>query len=317
MRLHPDSGIHYRVSIPTAAAFTDVRIAYERAASSRLWMSVIHQNEFSQAGNSAEWNDPNVCFVLWHDADGICAKNARRAKVVEIYSEAIGDDEYMLGAHKDHRSRFLSRVDKLDAVFVHTPRMEKYMQSIGVKKTAVLPAGWDPATAHDRANYQNRKHAYGYWGSEVSPRVESLAAIKEHMQDKIDNFTGMFGSNLLASLSGVAASLYIPHSHVWTLSTWRVWQSVAAGTPMVIPRCVDGESMDRWPMEPEQCVEMPWSYGDPAWTSASAGKDLVEVLNGKRLSAARENLLDSLSKFTTDRMVDDYLVPACAAVSKP
>lgn len=86
---------------------------------------------------------------------------------------------------------------------------------------------------------------------------------------------------------------------------------------MVIPTCVSGENLDCWPMKPEQCVTLPWSYSDPAWSAEHAAKDLMDILDHKMLSTARENMLDELaSEFTTAKVIDEWLVPACAAVRR-
>ena len=88
---------------------------------------------------------------------------------------------------------------------------------------------------------------------------------------------------------------------------------------MVIPQGVDSTlPLDCWPMELSQCIVLPWSYGDPAWSAERAAKDLLAILGSERIQSARENLLDGLSdRFTIDRVIDEWLVPACAAVKGP
>lgn len=276
-------------------------------------MTVIRQDQLQHAQESVSWTDPNACFVLWHNAIGITEKYKRKARLVEFYVEAIGDRQHMLDRHIEHLNAFVGRLKDIDAVFAHTPRMCEKMKMIG-SDAHVVPAGWDPRTSI-RVTDTIRK--YAYWGSDVGVRISAVNETAKAHPGLIVSLTGMFGDTLTKELSRYRAALYVPHSEVWSFSTWRIWQSVAAGTPMVIPTCVTGEKLDCWPMEPMQCVTLPWSYSDPQWSAGLASKALAEILYSVSLSTVRENLLDGLSeKFTTDKVIDEWLVPACANVKK-
>jgi hypothetical protein len=143
-----------------------------------------------------------------------------------------------------------------------------------------------------------------YWGSAVGRRGMFVPFLKEHFGELLHVPEGVFGRDLLALLDRSYASLYVAHSAVRSYSTWRLWQTLATSAAFV------GEPGDTWPFEPGKHI---LTFDQLTSENYLGVLDQIREIgcDVKRLGEIAECAADELgSRFTIDRVVDRYLVPA-------
>jgi hypothetical protein len=248
---HPDTGAHFIVVIPFAwGPCIDYSTGYRQLALQLPWLTCIDEHDFLDAYLNHR-NDPHVVFVMWSELEvpSRAILGARRCTVAYLYSEALDDRESaMLPAHVEHLRRFEARVagGAYDAVVVHTPAMKRRLHRRRLDLPVyVVPAGWSPWATGGPTWECPRAPTLVAWGT-AGRRVEVMPHVRRCFPDLADA-SGMFGRALVAEVNRHRAALYIAHSPVASFSTWRLWQALAAGTPLIAEST---GSDDTWPFQP-------------------------------------------------------------------
>ncbi len=301
---HPDSGFHYFIVAPnTWGPYMDYFTGYSALARRVPWLSAISTTDYP-AVFEANRNDAKILFVLWTTEP---APRPHQCLVTPIYAEAIDDDvSKMLPEHILHWTVFGQYAPQYDAILVHTPNLVAPLNRGMSLPTFLFPAGWSPETMSVPRGKRST-HKIAYWGSFAGRRQILIPLLKHRLGDLLIDATGEFGLQLLSTLSDAAAALYIAHSNVWTFSTWRLWQGLAAKTAHI------AEVGDSWPfIAGEHYIPIEHMTTENDLKNISlAGQIMTLSCDEKRLSDIAIACYDTFAeKFTLERCITDYLVPA-------
>lgn len=314
--VHPESGLHYFIVLPMAwGPFVDHVANYMCLARTTPWLSVVDIEDYPAILDQYH-DDPTAFFLLWVDLP--TPTYPRRCLITVLYMEALADDAtQMLPAHVAHRQRFIDQAASYDAIFAHTPRMVEALGTTLRLPAFLLPAGWSPeGMGRPRLKHAHRRLIY--WGSPVGRRAGLMPLIQQNLNPGYLDASGNFGRTLLGFIETSAAALYVAHSNVWSFSTWRLWQGLAAGTPHI------AEPGDTWPFIINQhyvpftpfeggLVDPNGDLADPnTFHNQNVLKQIIHCCRDDlNLKILREAALDDLAdRFTVQRCVEDYLVPA-------
>lgn len=305
---HQESGFHYFHVIPKDwGPFADYWTGYTLLGLTYNWISVITPSDFAQV-LEVNKNDSKVFFILWTKEKPGLTKENRKCLIVPIYSEAIDDDvKKMLPDHIKHWQEFGQNAPLYDAIFVHTPKLVYHLNRGMNLPTYVFPAGYTTCPFYNK-DYSNRNsNKIVYWGSMAGRRFAVVPYLLNKIKN-LNNISGQFGQTLLDSLVDSRVALYIAHSHVWTFSTWRLWQGLAANTPHI------AETGDSWPFEEDKHYLSIPHFEDGPWNEAK-NKSIVDEIanlfaNTNKLKLTVENNQDELSQFTLEYCMNTYAIPA-------
>ena len=301
---HPQSGYHYIIVIPDMwGPFVDYYAGYQVLAQQFPWISVISDRSFPGWLKTFK-DDSSIFFVLWDEQ--LPAPKPHKCIVTAVYKEAIDDDpSKMLPDHIDHWHRVGKVAPGYDAFFVHTPRMAAPLHRGMSLPTFVLPAGWSPEAMGVPRN-KHIHHELVYWGSFAGRRKTIIPQLKNQLGSTLLDASGSFGRTLIGIIENTRAALYVAHSNVWSFSTWRLWQGLAAGTPHI------AEPGDSWPFVAGKHY-IPFT---PFSESEEVNRTSIDFIsNVIREDVWLQGVADSAyadlaDNFTLQRCVEDYLVPA-------
>lgn len=316
---HPLTKVQYIHVIPDDwGPYVDIYAAYFNVAKRIPWLNVISPQEILH-----NWNhfarDPRNVIVFWPLIDP-GPKSQRSAIVIQVYSEALDNNlSNLIPSHKDHWNKFLTHLKNLDGIAAHTPWMA---ETIALKiseyedepefnvniPTFTFPVGWDPlSTGLPRWKSAKHKH-FVTWGSRVGRRELLLPFLQEKLGQRLTDVSGAFGRGLLGVLDNARASLYIAHSDVHSFSTWRLWQGLATSATTV------AEPGDTWPFV-ENVHYIP-IHKMSVNNSEEVANHLLELAHSTDLLnfIASTAYNDFGEAFTTERCVEDYLVPGTIKV---
>lgn len=303
---HPKSGRRYTYVFPMAPAFEEMRASYAKLAETRPWLQVLN----GPAGEAriARSNDPNELLVCFHRPRWEVLRQKRAAKVSFVYTEPLGPLPNMSADGRNYYTAFCSIMGGLDGVLTHTPYMRQEMSRIvnDYIPVCVLPAGLDPS-ATVKANFEVAKErSFLFYGANAGKRVRSLSLVSH----RIHVAPNTFGRALGDLLNRSEVNVYVAHSDVHSFSTWRIWQTLATSAALAAEG-LNGV-VDAWPLEP-------WRHYAPLpQIMPNDASDFLAKLESVPLAQWREISLTAraevLLKFTAERCVEDWLVPAGEAI---
>lgn len=282
--------------------YVDVRACLKSLSKRRSSTYVLTPRE---ANPEAEfWQDPDALAIYWPLLEPV-PREARRCKVVHVYSEAIDTDlDKLLPAHRGHWYRFrLDLAQHFDAVFTHTPWTSEVLKHAGMV-SFVMPVGWDAeAMGTPRDGY--KLHDFVYHGS-LTGRRELIVPYLQKRLGLVD-VTGSFGRGLLGQLDLARASIYIAHSLVGSFSTWRLWQTASTRAALV------AEPGDAWPFEAgKHYIQIESLTVDNAERMVDSLLDLATQHDHLEHVANEAHTLARL--YTVDRIEDEFVIPAKKAL---
>lgn len=293
---HPDTGFHYVFLILRAEPFLAIREGYLRLSERLPWLSVVEM----RSDLSAILDDPDNFVISWGSwgIPELIAGQVRRAKTALAYFEPLGPLDQMLPDHREYLQHVYDHLPHFDAILLHTPMMRAEMASRVQQPCYVLPVGLDASQGVPDFGAEKR-YGYLHWGSMAGDRPRALAEVKAHLGDRVTNVVGLFGAALHAELNAAKGALYLPHSRVSSFSTWRIWQVIASSAGLIAPA-----GSDAWPLEPgRHYVE--YDLDRPDYDA------LAHLLDGAALrDVALRACAEIGPRFTMERCVNDYLVPA-------
>lgn len=296
---HPVTGKHYVLCIsPEAGPYADIWKMYTEAARAREWLRVVPFNEIGMYRTMSFYDDPDVVFVIFEPTKfDPWPRAARKARVVGVYSEALGGD--LLAAHKVHLDRFTALVHRYDAVAVHAPGVQEILSTYYGTSTDVrlLPIGWSPETMGAPDFEAERWSPPVFLGSEVGRRKAVIDRLASEMV--IEWPRTVYGDDALAILRRSRHYLYVAHSLCSTFSTWRIWQALASGAALVAECASDADQT--WPAVPG----LHFVSLDTMEPSEVREKVLAVDLS----VYAKRAYADLGERFSIDRVIEDYLVP--------
>jgi hypothetical protein len=297
--LHPETRVHYAQIIPAGwGAHTDIHAIYTHFASRCPWISVWAPSSIPPE----VWASNRVVAFLWART---AVPERRVARTALIYSEAIGDPELMLPAHvKEFRdTRGECKRGMYDAICGHTPWMAKKLHELTGLRSFVLPVGWDEATLGVPHFDAPKDRDLVWYGSTAGKRILLMPYLKQRLGNLLQDASGSFGRILLATLDRSRASLYVAHSDVDSFSTWRIWQSLATSSALIM------EPGDCWPLDPKRhAVQIPRI----TWTNVEAVADeLSRIIHGgvDLLAVARRAHEEVAREYTCENVINEYMVP--------
>lgn len=304
--------MHYAHVIPDNwGPYVDIHATWSKFARIYPWISV-HEPAKAISGKTEDfplWEDENVLVVIWMGGVPVIRNmNSRKAKASLVYAEAIGDADKMLPAHLEEIQKFRSACvnGQYELVFVHTPWMKEQMEAVGLR-AAVLPLGWDESI-YGAPRFEGPKlYDYVYYGSSVGKRLLTMPFLQEQLGTKLHDISGCFGRLVTAELDRSRASLYIAHSDVRSYSTWRIWQTLGTSA------CLVSEPGDSWPLDPERHMVL---LDTISWVNVEQKpKHLLKILDEVDLLSIAKLAHEEVAKhYTCERCIDEYLVPAGAAI---
>jgi hypothetical protein len=304
---HPISGLHYLVCIPSGwGAYVDYGTAYRELAQRTPWMTVVDFDEYLAHGWDLVKDDPDACVVHWTPE---YAPRPHRCIVMTLYAEAIGEPHLMLDGHIAHWNRVGERAPDWDAILVHTPGMIEPLRRGMNLPTYVFPAGWWPGWGTPRWSTPREDHLL-YWGSTVGRRTELIPWLAEHAPPTLRDVSGAFGRGILAEVERSKAAIYIAHSIVQTFSTWRLWQMVSTATALI------AEPGESWPfIAGAHYLPIPY-MGQSEESRETVHQQILAYYNDvPALDGVAHRAFDELAhKYTVDRCIEDFLVPASIKV---
>lgn len=309
---HPDTGFHYFVVIPSLwGAHMDYFAGYSALSERVPWITTVDTSTYP-AAFEANKNDNKVLFLLWTIEP---APRPHRCLVAAVYSEALDEDPAkMLPDHIQHWKTFGQYAPQYDAVLAHTPNLLGLLNRGMGLPTYLFPAGWSPETMGLPRTKKRPQHRLTYWGSFAGRRKKIIPFLKHRLNDLLFDATGQFGRTLLGTLDVSAAALYIAHSPVWSFSTWRLWQGLAAGVAHI------AEVGDSWPFEANvHYIAIDHLSEDPEdnlKNTITVSRIMEASCDEHRLNEIVLASYNAFShKFTLDRCVEDFLVPASSNLS--
>lgn len=286
---HPVTGRRYVLCLrDDAATYRDIRVLYLTLAADRPWLVVATPEVVSALLTVPRVvNDPRWVFVLWEPLP-LPVPAKCDATITAVYSEAYGGS--LLPTHRAHWARFKRWADQCDWVWCHTPKMQGWLHAEGFR-TRLLPVCTHPCLGTPGPSAATRT-SWAYWGSRVGLR-ETLVPAYASLLDGFVDFTGHYGSALHDVVDQCRGALYLPHSRVWSGSTWRMWQAVSTSTPLI------SKETDLWPAEPHTHYLVPPSQ-EPVevveWLrTLSWGRDLAPVAKKARADLAEYDPLHYLT----------------------
>lgn len=303
---HPTTGVHYAHVVPSNwGAHVDIHAMWTKFAGKFNWISVHRPDGIVNADGTSEiLQDPTVLLVIWGGVPVVPPRSERQAHTALVYSEAIGDRSKMLFDHRRDLDFFDAAVaqGQYDAVFCHTPWMVDQFKTKGVR-SFLLPLGWDQDVYGTPRFEGPRLHDYVYYGSIVGKRAMVMPFLKQQLGEKLFDASGLFGRSIVAKLDVARASLYVAHSDVDSFSTWRTWQTLGSSA------CLVAEPADSWPLVAGrhfiQIARVDWV------NAALVAADLVRMLGEvDYLSVARMAYEEIAKHYTSERCIEEYLVPA-------
>lgn len=300
---HPVTGMRYVVVIPDGfGAYTDYRFAYHTL--DLPWLTTISSDEY-HLRRDALLADPDAFVVLWSVEE---APRPRRAHVAALYMEAVGKPGVIPINHVQHWHRFKTLSEGYDAVLAHTPAMCDRMRADFGLPAYLYPAGWSPSWGEIPTPFAARNNRLVYWGGPIGRRLEIIPWLRRQLATLTD-VSGKYGYDLRAELVEARAALYVAFAHVESFSTWRLWQVLSAGVPLI------AERGDAWPF-----VEGKHYLGIDTFPDAAHERgDVLGQLRAHLDSPEPEFVAMRAhaafaERFTVERCVTDYLVPASTAI---
>lgn len=292
---HPKTGRHYAIVLSPNGAYRDLWAMYAHAAKTRPWLEVMTRQGADVLRATSLYQDPRLVMVVWEPTKFVpFSRDERRAKVIGVYSEALGGD--MLEAHIEHFEQFASVVPDYDAIAVHAPRAKQILEKVLVNTPVVtLPVGWCPFAMGVPDFIGPRPRELVFVGSNVGRRMELLPMLQAGLPG-LEWPQGLYGQDVLFVLSQARGYLYIAHSKVETFSTWRLWQALSAGTTLFAELADDA-----WPfVKNEHFVAL----SSPP-TPEEIRERLAEDVSVYAKRAHEAFALD----FVIDNVIDEYVVP--------
>lgn len=303
--VHPQSGLHYVVVLPDdPGAYLDYWNGY--SALRLPWLSVITVDEYRRSAGVL-LDDDATFVVLWTIEQ---APRPRKALVAAFYAEAVGEETAMLPDHVRHWNDFGRHAPEYDAIFVHTPGLVAPLRRGMSLPVHVVPAGWSPSWGSPSWNACKYDHLL-YWGSTVGRR-ESIIPWIRLQSVPVRDASGCFGRAILAEIERSRAAIYVAHSIVQSFSTWRLWQMIATSTALI------AEPGEAWPfVVGEHYLPIPY-YGGSEESRRNIHDQVVRYFqDSNRLGrVARKAHEDLAERFTIERCVEDWLVPASVQVQE-
>lgn len=307
MKRHPKLGVSVFPVIPGhLPPYREIWALYRAAQKRYPWIQILPSRKLDLIMTIEKLlQDENNLFVMWGFERPI-PKTERRAKVSLVYSEAIGPEGLMLGAHQKMLLEFEKDKDLYDAVFGHTPWMAKTLRERTGLPGFTLPVGWDPEVSGTPDWESEKKNPLIYYGSPAGKRKWIIPYFEEIFGEHLRVANGSFWKELHLELNLSSASLYVAHSNVQSFSTWRIWQTLASSTVLIAE-----DGLDTWPMERgRHFIPIPEIGPNNLGSSAN---EVARIMNSGpayllgRAKIAHESLAPL---FTIDKVIENYLEPA-------
>lgn len=183
--------------------------------------------------------NPEAALIVW----GLWAPpKERKCQVLLLFCEAFDlNMGKLIPSHKDDLDKLRVLAKSYDKILCHTPWMCEVIGAFTGVKTHLFPLGYFQYPLQEAAlRFGAEVHAHG------GPTRESeIMGLRARLGRSFIDLTGFFDAHLIKAMQHCVYSLYVPHSPVRSFSTWRMWQAVAAGLPIV----VEGD-VDVWPELP-------------------------------------------------------------------
>lgn len=301
--VHPDTGLRYvYVVYDTWGPYVDIRACSEMVERrNQIWFGVISRDEFEILKETPAYQDSSTFFILWGNfSPGV--KEKRKSLVASVFFEAIGEPDTMLPDHVRDLNLVNSVSREYDAIFAHTPRMAAEMGMRTGLHSYVLPVGWDPE-AMGRPRFSTPKNRdLVFYGSVTGKRTLLLPFFKQQLGNRLTDLSGNFGRQLCAELDNSKGSFYLSHSDVWSMSTWRIWQTIASSAALV------AEPADSWPLMDEHYYKLPRITFQNYEAVSDDLKRIIDQVD--LLSISKKAHQDLGPEYTFDKCVEKYLIPA-------
>lgn len=309
--VHSHTGLRYINVFPTAMSYRDVLESYKNHARHSPWMEVYEAPAW-EAVMPEILDDPHAAVTIW--GGGECAIPKERKCMAAIhYGEMHGALPAVEAASVDQFRTFTAFLDKIgswDLIFVDSPTGTQMLSKLTRVPVRFVPAGYD-VHAMGHPNWDTVKTNWiGYYGFTTGHRQESIQKLSRALPNyKIVDLSGTYGAERARKLSQCVVNLCVLHGQDLSFPSFRIWQSIASSSIFV------SETGDVWPAVPgRHCILMPPITDSTIKECASI---LSNVLDRRvELKSMAQVAHQELSKFTIERIVHEYVMPAFAEVKK-
>jgi hypothetical protein len=306
MNTHPKTGLHYIVSFRQGPAYDDAMHLYEKMAAKYDWLECIQEPELIERLDDIAADERNF-VVMW----GVWAPRppeGRKAMFTRVFSEALDEvGENMISYHRNWLNSAQRNIRHMDGAFGHTPWMAKQLAKHG-PPGHVLPMGWDPELFGTPQWDAPRKHRFVYVGAIAGKRAWLVPGMQGALGDDMFQAKEVWGKDLIDLYNKSSAQLYLSHSDIRSFSTFRIWQMVASSAAMIAEK-----DRDCWPMTSEMYIGVPTITRQ---NGPSVARMVQNIPDSLYKSTARKLHNALASRFTIEKVLTDYLIPASIEIKE-
>ncbi len=216
----------------------------------------------------------------------------------------IGADQVIDYTERD----FTDGTGNFDIVFVDTPTGVDWLRQWH-PNVWLAPVGYDKESMGEPAWLAEKKYDLGIYGSALGERRNTIwPALKEYFGKRLLDLKDMWGISRNKKLNECRAILHISHSRSPAVSTLRLWQAASCSAALI------KERDDSWPAVPGMhFAEIP-RFEEV--TKRAFFQSIEAVLLSTDLDGVARRMHKDLSKWTPERIMQDFYVPASLSVPR-
>lgn len=297
---HPKTGRRYRQVFPWPTdIYCDWREAYARLSGEFPWVSDHEEGELPKLLRES---GPEDVLILWHDLLGPeMSQKETRANLILYWPETVGSGIGMTVHQTDMlRGLVRARAGLYGGILFYDPLSREFLSGVLPVRTGVSPAGYDPEIMGQPNWDEPKKTDVALYGAFTGIREWIIPDLRERLDGRLDEFSGIHKKARAERLSGSRAILIVPHSP-GSFPQWRLWHAIASSAALLAPW------PSGWPGESgKHYIELP--FPDPArpWPFVDA---VVAALGRSDLAAFARRAHEDLSKITVARAFEEWTVP--------